>query len=376
MNQPPLASIIINNYNYGRFLRDAIESALSQTYPNLEIIVVDDGSTDNSREIIASYGSRIIPVLKKNEGQASAFNAGFTASRGEAIIFLDADDMLLPNAVENASNYLRNSDIVKVHWHLWEVNKEGIKTGRKHPSKDLREGNFRQEIIKKGTAHATIAPTSANAWSRKFLQAVYPVQECGNKHCADGYLGRLAPIFGALKYIAKPQGYYRVHGENHAGGRSSRFKIERTLSVCEHNYPILQQYLQKQGVKIDIESWKKPGTIYDWMKKMLAVGDEVEKIIAAGQRFILVDEDCLGKSFFPRHQVQPFPQQNGEYAGLPNDAETAIKNLEYLRQEGANFIVFIWSNFWWLDCYSEFHKYLRSQFQCLREDDLITVFSL
>ena len=77
----PLVSILINNYNYGYFLGAAIESALSQTYQNIEIIVVDDGSTDNSREIIAHYGNHIIPILKENGGQASAFNAGFAASR-------------------------------------------------------------------------------------------------------------------------------------------------------------------------------------------------------------------------------------------------------------------------------------------------------
>ena len=96
----PLVNIIINNYNYGRFLREAIDSALNQTYSNIEVIVVDDGSTDDSREIIAGYGKRIIPVLKKNGGQATAFNEGLKASQGEIICFLDADDWFAPNKVE------------------------------------------------------------------------------------------------------------------------------------------------------------------------------------------------------------------------------------------------------------------------------------
>ncbi|MGH7801488.1 MAG: glycosyltransferase family 2 protein [Thermodesulfobacteriota bacterium] len=77
-----LVSIIINNYNYGRFLKGCIESALNQTYPHTEVIIVDDGSTDNSREIIAKYRERAILILKQNEGQASAFNAGFAVSMG------------------------------------------------------------------------------------------------------------------------------------------------------------------------------------------------------------------------------------------------------------------------------------------------------
>jgi len=86
----PLASILINNYNYGRFLDEAINSALSQNYPRKEIIVVDDGSTVNSREIISRYGDRIIPIIKENGGQASAVNAGVARCHGDILCFLDS----------------------------------------------------------------------------------------------------------------------------------------------------------------------------------------------------------------------------------------------------------------------------------------------
>src|SRR5579862_7959674 len=116
-----LASIIINNYNYGRFLPEAIDSALQQTYPHTEVIVVDDGSTDRSREIIAAYGDRIIPVLKENGGQTSAVNSGFAASHGDVVLFLDADDALEPSAVEQAVRALDDTVTVKAHWPMLEV---------------------------------------------------------------------------------------------------------------------------------------------------------------------------------------------------------------------------------------------------------------
>jgi glycosyltransferase involved in cell wall biosynthesis len=77
----------ITNYNYAQFLREAIESALNQTYYPIEIIVVDDGSTDNSRAIISSYGTQLTAIFKENGGQAPAFNAGVAASNGNLYFF-------------------------------------------------------------------------------------------------------------------------------------------------------------------------------------------------------------------------------------------------------------------------------------------------
>src|SRR5713101_7004789 len=108
MTNAPLASIIINNYNYAGFLRDAIDSALNQTYPDTEVIVVDDGSTDGSREVITEYRDRIIPVFKENGGQTSALNVAFRISRGQVVHFVDADDALLPAAVERVVQVCRD----------------------------------------------------------------------------------------------------------------------------------------------------------------------------------------------------------------------------------------------------------------------------
>src|SRR5437879_9367021 len=116
MTNARLASIIINNYNYRRFLREAVDSALNQTYRNTEVIVVDDGSTDGSPEIIASYGDRIVPVLKKNGGQNSALNAGFSLSRGDVILLLDSDAVLLPTAIAAALEAFADPAVGKGHW--------------------------------------------------------------------------------------------------------------------------------------------------------------------------------------------------------------------------------------------------------------------
>ena len=76
MDDQPLVSVIMANYNYGRYLREAVDSVMMQTYPKIEIIVVDDGSTDDSREILMSYDDQIQTIFKSNGGNATALNHG------------------------------------------------------------------------------------------------------------------------------------------------------------------------------------------------------------------------------------------------------------------------------------------------------------
>lgn len=99
-NLNPLVSVIIPNFNYGRFLETTIESVLAQTYTNVEVIVIDDGSTDNSRLILDSYGSKIKTLFQSNQGQAVARNSGIAFSKGELIALLDADDYWEPTKLE------------------------------------------------------------------------------------------------------------------------------------------------------------------------------------------------------------------------------------------------------------------------------------
>src|SRR5471030_144559 len=86
----PVVSVILSNYNYADYIALTIECLLSQTYPAIELIVVDDGSTDDSLAVIAGFGDRLCCIVQENGGQAAACNAGFAASRGTIVMFLDS----------------------------------------------------------------------------------------------------------------------------------------------------------------------------------------------------------------------------------------------------------------------------------------------
>jgi glycosyltransferase involved in cell wall biosynthesis len=210
----PRVSVVINNHNYARYLGEAIDSALAQSYPRVEVVVVDDGSTDDSPAVIARYGGRVVPVLKGNGGMGSAVNAGFAASSGDLVIVLDADDALAPRAVERAVGAWRPG-VAKVQWRLAVVDATGAPRGALAPAAriPLPSGDLRP-LVASRFAYA-FPPTSGNAYDRRVLGRLLPLDAAAWPLTADYYLNMLAPFYGDVVSIDEPLGRYRLHGSNH-----------------------------------------------------------------------------------------------------------------------------------------------------------------
>lgn len=210
----PLVSIVINNYNYAQFLRASIESALGQTYRNLEVIVVDDGSTDDSVLLLERHYLHRIPVLfQNNRGQSAAVNLGFRAARGDIVIFLDSDDLLHPNAVETIAGHWQDS-LAKVQFPLNAIDAEGREMGIRVPRLPLDFGDVTGLLLEHG--HYVTPPMSGNAFAKRALERLMPIPEdwrftgCG----ADAYLLHAIPFLGSIQSIEQPLGSYRIHGRN------------------------------------------------------------------------------------------------------------------------------------------------------------------
>lgn len=122
----PLVSVITPNYNYANYVCEAIDSVLNQTYENIEIIVVNDGSTDNSLELLKGYGDKITTIVQQNAGVSAARNNGVENSSGEYLAFLDADDVWLPEKIEKQLHRFESErDLGLVHVGVEEIDSIG-----------------------------------------------------------------------------------------------------------------------------------------------------------------------------------------------------------------------------------------------------------
>lgn len=204
----PLVSIIMSNYNYDQFISEAIESVLNQTYRNFEIIIVDDGSTDNSLKTIQEYRRNYPKIIKtieqKNSGQAVAFNRAFELASGKIIAFLDADDYWYSHKLETIIKYHQKYPAVQ---HNLSINNEEKIT-------ILEDKVQKQKNIWEKYAYAGPIPTSGLSFTKESLAFVFPIQDNGYKVCADWYLKGMYLNEYDIFSLNESLGCYRAHGAN------------------------------------------------------------------------------------------------------------------------------------------------------------------
>lgn len=220
--------VVVNNYNYDAFLAEAIESALSQTHERVSVIVVDDGSTDGSRETLRRYQDRVDVVLKENGGQASALNAGTAQSKGDIVIFLDADDVLHPEvAARVAAAFATNPDLVKVQYRMDTIDDQGRPTGVIKPAAHLPmpSGDLRQAELAFPYDLVWLA-TSGNAFRGEALRRVRPIPEDDYRICADWYLVHTTTLLGEVRSLEEVCASYRLHGGNSYEPQAAALDLE------------------------------------------------------------------------------------------------------------------------------------------------------
>jgi glycosyltransferase involved in cell wall biosynthesis len=253
-------SIVIPNYNYGRFIGQAIESALAIDWTDKETIVIDDGSTDDSRDVIESFRDRIISLFLPNGGQASAANAGFAQSSGDVVVFLDADDVLLKGIARQVMS-VWHPGVAKVQYGMIYVDRSLRPLGRCWPVYTEKNTPAWVARTMRETGAYLAPPTSGNAFSRKFLNEVFPVPTRKESlHWIDMYLQQLAPFSGDVVSLTTPKCLYRRHSSNDSNSESLekyndlRNQVETVNRLA---VKLLQQKNQANSISYENEYYTK-----------------------------------------------------------------------------------------------------------------------
>lgn len=266
-----LFSAVVSNYNHATYIGDAVRSVLACGDPDSEVIVVDDGSTDGSREVLTEFQNhpQVKVVLQENGGQTSAFNRGYREAQGEIIALFDGDDFWFPHKIRECRALIADHGLEDQHYlirhpllRMWDDRPIGASNDEY--AFDTHHGRIE---IPWGTSGLVTTPEreladlrmhrfpiylggrfgGSTVAARKTLDLVFPLPEGEIKHYGDTYPitggGLVAPVYGLMKYL----GVYRMHGGNHSITRG-RAPMAIQKLIERH----AQEVLDRLGVDIRV----------------------------------------------------------------------------------------------------------------------------
>lgn len=293
-----LVSVVIPNYNYEAFIGAAIDSALALDWPHVQVVVVDDGSTDGSRQVIARYGDRIEAVFQPNAGQLAACNTGFERARGEVVFLLDSDDVLSPSIVRALAPVWRPG-VSKVQFQMRSIDAHGRPLGGVFPQYPAVTPT--PEEITRWSLTTSAYPTppgSGNAYARAFLAKIFPQDDSNGKIADSGPLAA-APFLGDVITIPEPLVSYRVHGKN--DGAMSEVdgpKFAREVSRTQARFAYAQRVARSAGLDMKDAALNRSLSYLPYRLASLRLAPQLHPI--AGDAGWKVVRDVLRAAMWPQ----------------------------------------------------------------------------
>lgn len=221
----PLVSIITPSYNQGIFIRETIDSVLKQSYPNIEYVIIDGGSTDNTIEILKEYGSKIKWISEKDNGQADAINKGIALTQGKFIGWLNSDDTYLDDAIYKLVSFMvENEDVDMVYGEGWYVDKNG----------NITERYLTEEFSKERLGEQCIICQPTALFSRKIVEEVGMLDaeyQLGMDYELWLRIANKGKVVHILDYVATS----RMYDENKTLSRKKEAYVEACKAV-KKNY--------------------------------------------------------------------------------------------------------------------------------------------
>ena len=403
----PLVSVIIPCYNQGYFLADAIKSVLAQSYAHFEIVVVDDGSTDNTSEVAASYpGVRC--VRQDNQGLAPARNTGLRQSRGEYVVFLDADDRLLPDALEvglAACEAHPDCALVAGYYRLSGVEGGLLEELPQYPV----TGHHYAELLRRNFIRVP-----ATVMYRRAVFASIGDFDSAVSPCADYdiYLriARQFPIYCHEHIVAE----YRQHAANMT--RNPALMLKSVLHVLQSQWKeVRRNEADKKAYQIGRRAWqdyygeqlvtnvRDKFKDHQWQQALCGIitlvchfprgvasllfpqpfyTRRVEEILRSAlpsnAKIIVVGDNHRKLLKLHGFQVSELPFSENRDKPDPNPAYTTevIRRLENLRAQGGEFLLVPHTAFWWLQQYRELPMHLEVHYRRVWSDQRCIIYQL
>jgi glycosyltransferase involved in cell wall biosynthesis len=240
---------VITNYNYARFVGAAVESALALRWEDVEVVVVDDGSTDDSVQVLQQYADRVNVIRTENRGQREAANRGFAATSGDVVVFLDADDLLPPELAERLAAVWTPS-VSKVQLRMQRIDEAGVPFGRPFP--DWRSVPTSADV-RRWVVHTSAQPTppgSGNAYARWFLERIFPLDASLGRAADSGCLAA-APFHGEVVTLPDVVVGYRKHGSNDSDLLADDSRFEREVAAARARWRFAQRSVGIPEDRID-----------------------------------------------------------------------------------------------------------------------------
>ena len=228
-NTIPLVSVVIPTYNHSSHLKQAVDSVLSQDYQNVELIVLDDGSTDNTRSILESYGDRFVWETQKNMGQPATLNKGWAMARGEILAYLSADDLLLPQAVSKSVECLLNNPDATLSYCDFDLIDPGSRVVRRVVAPEY---NFHEMV----TTFSCAPSAGAFFWRSAFVKTGGWNPDIRRFPDIDCWL-RLG-LHGRFVHIHECLAAFRVHEGSQSFAETPVERAEEAITVIENFYAL------------------------------------------------------------------------------------------------------------------------------------------
>lgn len=411
-------SVIIPTFNHREYLSHALESVYSQTCKDIEVLVVNDGSSDGTHEMLQPFvrDGRIRYIEQANAGPAAARNRGLREARGEFVAFLDDDDLWPPDKLSWQLKFLHENPGVAAIAGIAQLIDE--------QERNLETYGRAGEITFDQLFHGNLILSPGQALIRAAL-----LREIGGFNedlwgTDDWDLWFRAARQSRILVQDRIALRYRTHSSN--ASRNLRRMLDNSIAVVNRNLELLHPSARpalKQAAYRNLYAYLGAQMIRDTKMKLvqgkltsahavlaglarfvvpaiqdsvllhevfqdalpgplgkfwtlLRIRQKLARTLPRNAPFALVDEENIRCEITDRWDARPFPERDGQYWGRPADDAAACDELERQRGAGIQYLVFVWPAFWWLNYYTGFARHVRSLYRCLLENDRLIIFDL